>query len=137
MKRSLFIVALLGSVNITTLQAREYYGNGYTIITETPIKNADLKQIINKRIAAQTIQEGLQLLLKNTGWRLSGIAANNPKILSLYNAPWPEHWTFLGPDQLDNILITIGGEGWQLVVDPVNRLIGYEIKPQFQKRGQR
>lgn len=137
MKKTLMFtgLTLVLSTNAVNAQAmrplQEFYGEGYTIIVETPIENGDLSQIINKPIKAHNIKDGLFQILNGTGWRLAHENALNPRIHNLYSAPWPTRWNFIGPDSLQNVLDAVGGEGWQVVVDPVNRLIGYEVKPQF------
>lgn len=137
MKKMILGSLVMGIVacNLSLSHAQEvtpyYYGEGYTIIEGVGMPTNDLTQIINKRVQARTIKEGLEIILSGTGWRLANDNALNPQIHSLYSAPWASQWDFVGADTLKNILDTIGGEGWQVVVDPVNRLIGYDVKPQF------
>lgn len=130
------LVLLVASTDIVYAQfkPREFYGEGYTIINETPLENDDLKQIINKPINATNIKDGILRVLDGTGWRLANDAALSSRINYFYSAPWPDRWRMIGPDSLNNVLNTIAGEGWQVVVDPVNRLIGFEIKPQYRDR---
>lgn len=133
MRQCLLILALLSTSQIVSAN-QEFYGNGYTIVRETPINNKDLQQIINKSVKANTIQQGLNAILNETGWQLAGTYSQNPDINRLFNAPWPNRWQFIGPDSLENILKVVGGEGWTLVIDPINRMVGYELNPKYQRR---
>lgn len=105
-----------------------YYGQGYTVINRSPITTNDLNQTINKNIQAVNIFNGLQQVLQGSGWQLAGLQAADPNIDRLYESMWPTIWSNFVTDSLINVLQSIGGEGWQLVIDPVNRLISYEVR---------
>ena len=111
--------------------SNNHYGRGYTIINPVEIANADLSQTINVSVKANSIGQGLEVILKNTGWRLERGEGADPKLHRLLSGPWPDKWTWIGPDNLGNVLQTIGGQGWQLVIDPVNRLVSYEVNPRL------
>ena len=124
------ISAGLSAISTMSAQAQQY-GVGYILIDDAPTQHSDLSQIIMTRINAQTIEQGVQQLLWGSGWRLAGMAAADPELFRLMQAPWPNSWHNLGPDRLDAILVAMGGSGWQLVVDPVNRLVSWEVSPAF------
>lgn len=105
-----------------------YYGQGYTIINRSPIVTTDLNQTINKSIKAKNVLDGIHQILEGTGWKLAGLQASDPNITRLFEASWPSNWNYYITDSLVNVLHQIGGEGWQLVIDPVNRLVSYEVK---------
>lgn len=126
---AIFIALISPQLALSQNQFQDmYYGDGYTIINRSPIVTSDLNQTINKKIQANNIFNGLQQVLQGTGWRLAGYAAADPNITRLYEAGWPTIWDSYLTDSLVNVLQQIGGEGWQLVVDPVNRLISYEVR---------
>ncbi len=125
-------MAVLGvGASINSINA-QMYGAGYTILNDQTTSHADLKQNVHRPLVqASTIRDGLNIVLEGTSWRLAGDSANDPQIFRLFNTPWPQKWRSIGPDQLGNVLTAIGGDGWQLVIDPVNRLVSYEVRPQF------
>ncbi|MBS9781391.1 MAG: hypothetical protein KGV56_02745 [Gammaproteobacteria bacterium] len=104
----------------------KFYGKGYTIVDEmTPTD--DLSQSVYRNIKAYSVEEGLTQLLKGTGWRLANRFAAEPEIYRLYQQPFPDNKKNIGPMPLDKALVWVGGNAWQLVVDPVNKLISFEL----------
>ncbi len=122
--RTLLLLLLL--TQSSHLVAKEFYGRGYTIIEETqPVD--DLKQSVYKSVNARNVEEALMQILRGTGWRLAQRAAAEPEIYRLYQQPYPDNKKQLGPMPLDAALTWVGGNAWQLVVDPVNKLISFEL----------
>lgn len=69
-----------------------------------------------------------------TGWRLADRYAADDRIYRLYDQPLPEHKLRIGPMPLDQALTWIAGDGWALVVDPVNRLVSFEVEARYDAR---
>lgn len=116
-----------------TAHAQTYYGNGYTIVegmdgTTLP---DDLDARVFKTINAHTVEEGLRQLLDGSGWTLAGYQSADPSIWRLYNQPYPDNKRTISPMALADALTWIAGNGWELVVDPVNRMLSFEVRPRY------
>lgn len=111
----------------------EYYGSGYTIISQAH-GNDDLQATVYRQLAPGTVGQALPQLLDGTGWRLADRYAADDRIYRLYDQPLPEHKLRIGPMPLDQALTWIAGEGWTLVVDPVNRLVSFEVRERYDAR---
>ena len=111
----------------------EYYGSGYTIISQAH-GNDDLQATVYRQLAPGMVGQALPQLLDGTGWRLADRYAADDRIYRLYDQPLPEHKLRIGPMPLDQALTWIAGEGWALVVDPVNRLVSFEVEARYDAR---
>lgn len=111
----------------------EYYGSGYTIISQAH-GNDDLQATVYRQLAPGTVGQALPQLLDGTGWRLADRYAADDRIYRLYDQPLPVHKLRIGPMPLDQALTWIAGEGWALVVDPVNRLVSFEVEARYDAR---
>lgn len=111
----------------------EYYGSGYTIISQAH-GNDDLQATVYRQLTSGTVGQALPQLLDGTGWRLADRYAADDRIYRLYDQPLPEHKLRIGPMPLDQALTWIAGEGWALVVDPVNRLVSFEVEARYDAR---
>ena len=111
----------------------EYYGSGYTIISQAH-GNDDLQASVYRQLAPGTVGQALPQLLDGTGWRLADRYAADDRIYRLYDQPLPEHKLRIGPMPLDQALTWIAGDGWALVVDPVNRLVSFEVEARYDAR---
>lgn len=124
---------ILGSVFIQGVYAAPPVHSGYAIIAEKPMPT-DLSQSIYVEVRGRTVLEGLLEMLNGTGYRLASEAAADPEIGCLYEQPYPENQRQVGPIELGAALERLAGPGWQLVVDPVNRLVSFEVKPSYRQR---
>lgn len=117
-------------------QAQTYYGNGYTIVESGEVNDrlSGLDAMVFKTIDAYSVQEGLEQLLQGSGWALAGADNADPQIWRLYRQPWPDNKRTLNPMPLSQALKWIAGDGWSLVVDPVNRLVSFEINARYVAR---
>ncbi|WP_454993775.1 hypothetical protein [Cardiobacterium hominis] len=111
----------------------EYYGSGYTIISQAH-GNDDLQATVYRQLTPGTVGQALPQLLDGTGWRLADRYAADDRIYRLYDQPLPEHKLRIGPMPLDQALTWIAGDGWALVVDPVNRLVSFEVEARYDAR---
>lgn len=121
------------SVHADSLSRGEYYGSGYTIISQAQ-GNDDLQATVYRQLTPGTVGQALPQLLDGSGWRLADSYAADDRIYRLYNQPLPEHKQRIGPMPLDQALTWIAGEGWALVVDPVNRLVSFEVEARYDNR---
>ena len=107
--------------------------DGYAVIAEAPVAT-DLEQPVYTQVRGRSVLEGLLEVLHGTGYRMAGESAADPEIGRLYAQPYPENQRSIGPIELGAALERLAGPGWQLVVDPVNRLVSFEVKPSYRQR---
>lgn len=124
------VIAALMVASLTAGAAPPLY-DGYAVITERPMAT-DLAQTVYVRVKGRTVLEGLLELLNGTGYRLAGEGASDPEIGRLYAQPYPESQREIGPAELGPALERLAGPAWQLVVDPVNRLVSFEVRTAYQ-----
>lgn len=111
---------------------QHFYGNGYTIIAAEH-SGDDLAVIVAKKLPAGNVENALQTLLAGTGWQLADGYAADPMIFRLYSQTLPDQKQQIGPMPLNEALVWIGGPAWRLVVDPVNKLVSYEVKTPYRQ----
>lgn len=113
-------------------QAQTYYVNGYTLIAEdTAQVGDDLNIMVYKNINAQTVEAGLQQLLTGSGWQLATRENADPDIIRLYQQNYPDFKRHLTPIKLSHALQHIAGNAWDLVVDPVNKLVSFQLNQSY------
>ena len=73
-----------------------------------------------------TVFDALQVLLNDSGYR---IATYHPdlRVHQLFNLALPSIHRQMGPISLENALNTLSGSPWMLAVDPVNRLVTFQL----------
>ena len=128
MKAVLLGILLMAPV---TSHPAEPLHDGYAIITPVTSQRTELAQAVYRRIHSATIGEGLQELLADTGYRLAHPSVTDPELPRLLSQPYPEHQRQLGPETLRETLRRLAGPAWQLVTDPLNRLVSFEIAPVY------
>ena len=74
----------------------------------------------------QTVGEAVGHLLRRSGYRLADTEALAPETLGLLALPLPTVHQQLGPMSLRRALETLAGPTFQLVQDPLHRLIAFE-----------
>ena len=134
MKRPVFLFSALACA--LGAQAQTYYGNGYTIVEKGTVDDrlSGLDAMVFKSIDAYSVQEGLEQLLQGSGWALAGADNADPQIWRLYRQPWPDNKRNINPMPLSQALEWVAGDGWSLVVDPVNRLVSFEVNSRYAAR---
>ena len=73
-----------------------------------------------------TVQDALQVLLNDSGYRIASYHPD-PRVHQLFNLSLPAVHRKMGPISLENALNTLAGPPWMLVVDPINRLITFQL----------
>ena len=131
--RLLTAILLVLAASAAAAPQGEYYGSGYTIISQEH-GNDDLQATVYCQLTPGTVGQALPQLLDGTGWRLADRYAADDRIYRLYDQPLPEHKLRIGPMPLDQALTWIAGDGWALVVDPVNRLVSFEVRDRYDAR---
>lgn len=113
-------------------QAEQYYGSGYTIIKSAQVQHgSDIDVIVYKNITAKKVKYGLLQLLKGSGWQLADNSSADPHITRLYNQDYPDFKRVLRPIKLSDALQYIAGNAWNLVIDPVNKKVSFELKNNY------
>lgn len=79
-----------------------------------------------------TIKQALQFILRFSGYRLADNGQRNSFTNDMLNQSLPEVDRTLGPMTLAQGLNALAGDAFYLLVDPVHRLLSYQIKPQYQ-----
>lgn len=109
-----------------------YQVGRYSSVSTEPTKGQkDLLAVIIERqfdSSISTVGEAIQHILKNSGYRLADLNVSDPKLPILLNVPLPKAHRTLGPTSLRTALNTLAGPSWELIVDPVHRLISFELK---------
>jgi len=124
------MIRIIGFWAIPTLTCAQTLHNGYALIDEAPVAT-DLAQTVYRAVQGPTVGQGLYELLTGTGYRLAEPRAADPAIGRLYVQPYPEALRDVGPVELGIALERLAGPAWQLVVDPVNRLVSFERRPPY------
>jgi len=107
----------------------------YTTVapTATPSQHNLLSVVVDISFSSNitTVGDALTHLLLRSGYRLADMAASDPYLPILFTRPLPHVHRKLGPITLKNALTALAGPAWHLSVDPVNRLISYELLREF------
>ncbi|MCB1871754.1 MAG: hypothetical protein KDI49_07080, partial [Gammaproteobacteria bacterium] len=74
----------------------------------------------------QTLGEAVRYLLQRSGYRLAKIESTGPDTVTLFALPLPVVHRSLGPMTLRDALKTLAGPTFNLVQDPVHRLVTFE-----------
>ena len=92
-----------------------------------------LSVIINIDVPAHvmTVGEALNHLLQRSGFSLASINSSDPALPILLNQSLPMVHRHLGPISLRDALLTLAGPAWQLVEDPVNRMVSFQLLDKF------
>ena len=109
-------------------------------LTVAPIPTAEqlepLSVIVNVRFprSLQTVGGALQHLLPPSGYQLADTRHADRQLAVLMTRPLPEVHRQIGPMTLQEALTTLAGEGWQLEVDPVHRLVSFRLHSPLRER---
>jgi conjugative transfer region protein (TIGR03748 family) len=77
--------------------------------------------------SVQTLGRTIEQVLAQTGYRLADLHASCPSMSALLDLPLPAVHRTLGPMRLDEALKTLAGPAHTLVIDPVHRLVSFEL----------
>ena len=117
----------LASVN---LKAGDAQVGRYSVIAAVPTEaQADLLATtltIRFPVRIQTLGEAVRYLLQRSGYRLAKIDLIEPDTVTLFALPLPAVHRSLGPMTLRDALETLAGPAFNLVQDPIHRLITFE-----------
>lgn len=78
----------------------------------------------------KTVGQAVHQVLANTGYQLVPVAKQSQAVQQTLAAPLPEVNRVLGPMRISTTLkVLMGLSVYQLVVDPLHRLINFELQP--------
>jgi len=107
----------------------------YSIIETKPtVAQADLLSVvINVAVPDHvvTVGETLQHILERSGFSMASVNASDPALPILLRKKLPRVHRHLGPITLREALSTLAGPAWQLVEDPVNRMVTFQLLNQY------
>ncbi len=82
--------------------------------------------------SVQTVGHALKQVLARSGYRLASLDVSCLSLPALLSWPLPAVHRTLGPMRLDEALGTLAGPAHYLVVDPVHRLVSFELREPYQ-----
>lgn len=107
----------------------------YSVLTPlaTPEQADILQTVVNVQFPQKvtTVGEALDYLLLRSGYRLAETRSMDPGMRILLSKPLPEVHRTLGPITIEEALKTLAGHVYRLVVDPLNRLIAFDVKDKY------
>ena len=86
---------------------------------------------LNLNRNATTVLHAIEQVLHDSGYRLSTMHPDR-RVNQLFNLPLPKIHRTLGPVTVSGALKTLAGSHWELVVDPINRLLTFQLPDTFQ-----
>lgn len=103
----------------------------------TEAQTEPLNQIVTVEFpeTVTSVGDAVQHLLSGTGYALSDVLYWDVEVFGLFERPLPDVQRTLGPISALMALKTLVGPTFQLVVDPVHRLIGFELEPNARALG--
>lgn len=78
-----------------------------------------------------TIKQAVRFLLQFSGYRLADDKVMDQSSLNMLDQSLPEIDRAFGPVTLEQALSTLSGDTFYLLVDPVNRKVGFQLKSAF------
>lgn len=80
----------------------------------------------------KSVGQAINYLLLDTGYKLTRHHPD-PRVHQLFRLPLPKIHRNMGPLTLEQALSVLAGEPWQLAVDPINRLVSFQLPDHFQQ----
>ena len=124
------------SVNVAFSHSDESTSQPYkvgrysSVSTEPTSAQQDLLSVIIQLDfprSIQTVGSAITILLLNSGYRLADLKVADPSLAILLDSPLPSVHRSLGPISLRKALTTLSGKTWDLIVDPVHRLVSFDL----------
>jgi conjugative transfer region protein (TIGR03748 family) len=133
LRRNITIVSILCVTVVAHAQetARIHTGRyTETAIIASAAQREPLRAIVTITFppTIKTVGEALRYLLKNSGYRLVQDSSNFSAVMNL---PLPEVHRKLGPIPVTTFLNVLAGQAYELVVDPVHRLVSFDLKTEY------
>jgi len=99
----------------------------------TAAQNNPLQTVIEVQFPdpIHTVGDALRHVLQGSGYRLAQVYASDPAMTDLLSQPLPEAHRGLGPLTLEAALTTLTGPTFRLVIDPLHRLLSFEVRETY------
>lgn len=98
----------------------------------------DQKKILNVIIQVHfddsvvTVGDAIRRLLRRSGYRLADIEQSSSMLPVFLGLKLPDVHRSIGPIQLKEGLQVLAGPAWRMVIDPVIRLVSFELSDEYQ-----
>jgi len=114
--------------------AQEFVQTGrYTAVMSSPTEaqKNPLNEIVIVRFpdTVMTVGDALRELVAGTGYALSDTVYSDSEVFGLLGRPLPDIQRTLGPMTISVGLETLAGGAFRMIVDPVHRLVAFELDP--------
>ncbi len=99
----------------------------------------DQKEILNVIIqvsfdhSVMTVGDAIRRLLRRSGYQMASLERSHGLLPVLLDLPLPDVHREMGPITLKEALQILAGPPWRLIVDPVYRLVSFEINDEYHK----
>ena len=124
-----------GSIKSDEVSIEQVQTGRYTHVKNIPPVDQinPLKVVVVTRIpqSAVTVGDSISYLLSRSGFVLADASVMSTETQNLMLLPLPQVQRQIGPMTLDKALKTLGGDSFELVVDPVHRIVNYELSSKF------
>ncbi len=112
--------------NESSLQVSRYVDlmPGPTEAQQNPLHLVLPNVVFNQKI--KSVGQAINYLLKDTGYKLTRFHPDK-RVYTMFRLPLPKIHRHMGPLTLEQALKTLSGEPWMLAVDPINRLISFQL----------
>ena len=130
---ALLCVSVL-SMSVTSF-ANDVIVGRYLSVVEKP--QNDQQRLLQQRIQIKfpqdilTIKQAVKFILRFSGYHLCSENKLSQPAREMLRQSLPEVDRTFGPMTLEQGLQTLAGNMFYLLLDPVNRMIGFEIKPAY------
>jgi len=118
-----------------TAQAEDVRIGRYQTLEPVPtneqMKPLEVIVLVHFPARVTTVGGAITHLLARSGYSLADTHDAEPALLVLLSRPLPEVHRELGPVTLERALGVLAGPVWRLVVDPVHRLVSYELRSRY------
>jgi len=107
----------------------------YTNISPVPsaVERDPLSSVVQmvfpKKI--QHLNQAFDYLMQRTGYKMAPLENSDPLLPILLVSSIPEVHREIGPITIEEAMRTLAGEPWEFIVDPVNRLVSFELRPKY------
>lgn len=128
-----------GNRPVKTLEPIRVQTGRYSVVTARPSAEQidPLLMVIDVRLPRDmlTVRDAAEYLLRHSGYRLADPDEHGPKVQVLLNLTVPDVQRHLGPLTVQDALRVLGGPAFRLQVDPVHRVVSYELLPNDETGG--
>lgn len=135
LKTAILIATLASVCSAYAVTSYTQFGR-YLTVTNAPRGNDPygIKGTVERQFpdTVKTIGEAVEYTLNDTGYKLLPVSRSTSSVRQLYSNPLPVYLRSVGPMPLKGALLSLSGQAYQLVVDPVHRLITYKLRSDYQ-----